>query len=373
MIIKYDLMSKAISKVLEKNTIAIYGAGRTTEHIVCRINNEMKKNIVGLIDRAVEKQNSKISGIKIHSLDKIKELDPAYIIVSVEHYIVAKEIVKLLSNRSYKNIKILNLHDLYFQEVNLLNGYTIVLYTMGKVGSKTIKKSLRNFFDLYDVHYMTELGLESETTRNYHFKGFKPNGEAQFLNQYIDDQKKNWKIITLIREPVSQSIAWFFQNINTHYKDFNSRYKDGKITIEDLLCKYFDVEATKSPFESFDSWFDLEMKKVFGIDVFANEFSVEKGYKIYKHNNVELLLLRLENLNQNAPEAFQQFLGLKYFDLQLENLASQKEYYNAYLKFRECIVFCDKKLDKIYDSRFVKHFYSDVEIKQFLKMWNIKK
>lgn len=81
------------------------------------------------------------------------------------------------------------------------------------------------------------------------------------------------------------------------------------------------------------------------------------------------MLIRLENLNGVAERALAEFLGIKDFKLVNSNIGQLKAYASVYKKFKEEIVFPKSYLDKFYNSRFMKHFYSNAEIKKMRRAW----
>jgi hypothetical protein len=85
-----------------------------------------------------------------------------------------------------------------------------------------------------------------------------------------------------------------------------------------------------------------------------------------------VLLIRLENLNSCAGEAFKKFLNIDNFTLVKENIGSQKAYAPLYEKFKKVIVLPDSYLKKFYNSKFMLHFYSEKEIKNFMAIWRRK-
>jgi hypothetical protein len=68
----------------------------------------------------------------------------------------------------------------------------------------------------------------------------------------------------------------------------------------------------KIDIDSWLNWFDNEPKTVFGIDVFSSSFLLDKGHKIYNGNNSDMLLIKLEKLDECAKEAFNVFWRKRY-------------------------------------------------------------
>ena len=117
------------------------------------------------------------------------------------------------------------------------------------------------------------------------------------------------------------------------------------------------------------TFFDRELKIVFDIDVFASNFPKSKGYKIYEGEKADLLLIRLEDLNRCARDAFEDFLNIDKFTLESVNIGSQKKYALIYQKLKESIRLPDAYIDRMYQSKYMHHFYTTQEIQKFETKW----
>jgi hypothetical protein len=133
----------------------------------------------------------------------------------------------------------------------------------------------------------------------------------------------------------------------------------------DRFLDYHSEERRSYPMR----FFDIQLQPIFGIDVFGSEFSQSKGYKIYKGERADLLLIRLESLDQCARDAFKAFLDVDDFVLLKANTAKEKEYAPLYQKFRESITFSDAYVDQMYTSKYMRHFYTQDEITRFKSKW----
>jgi hypothetical protein len=111
------------------------------------------------------------------------------------------------------------------------------------------------------------------------------------------------------------------------------------------------------------------MKSVFDIDVFNCDFPKSKGYKVYRANHADLLLMRLEDMNARISEAFKAFLDIDSFTLLDSNVSSQKDYRRVYQEFINSIILPDAYIEKMYNSKYARHFYSNEELNEFKKKW----
>jgi hypothetical protein len=112
------------------------------------------------------------------------------------------------------------------------------------------------------------------------------------------------------------------------------------------------------------------LQAVFGIDVFASEFPKERGYAVYAAENASLLVIKLEMLDGCAADAMRDFLGIHNFVLNNANIGEEKEYKDIYKAFLRSIVLPEDYLNRMYESAFARHFYTDAELAQFRARWS---
>jgi hypothetical protein len=274
------------------------------------------------------------------------------------------------------------------RELQRYNGPPIIVFQMGKVGSKTISKSLKALnsdMKIYHSHLLTMGRIrETERKRKKYFRTEKQSYlQRCWLNLFLHKQilkglnDKKWKIITLTREPVGRNISTFFENLEVKSLNSDSKYKiksdyyniDSIIVKEDNLRELVDFFFSKMNHSSPLDFFDNELHKVFNIDVYANEFPKSKGYKIYRASKADILLIRVEDLNRVAKQAFKEFLDIDNFSLIDVNVSSEKNYAPLYKTFKNKINLHDSYLDKLYCSKYMQHFYSIEEINLFRSRW----
>ncbi|MDY6876451.1 MAG: putative capsular polysaccharide synthesis family protein [Chloroflexota bacterium] len=237
---------------------------------------------------------------------------------------------------------------------------------------------------VFHVHFLTPDRVERTEKERQKYLGTEKMGllrhvwQYQYLRKRMEsgfDGEKKWKIITLTREPVGRNIATFFENLRVELSGdryiIQSDYYgfEGIFTIGDmdkLVQLFFERLYHDRPLV----YFDEELKTVFGIDVFASEFPVTKGYKIYQGEQADALLIRLESLNDCARDAFEEFLHIKDFTLINENIGSEKVYAPLYKEMKDAIILPEAYLDRMYTSKYARHFYSEEEIARFRAKWH---
>ena len=114
----------------------------------------------------------------------------------------------------------------------------------------------------------------------------------------------------------------------------------------------------------------MEGRCLFGVDGYDQPFAPARGYAVYHSDTADVLLLKLEMLNQAAPAAVRDFLGLSAFELVESNTADDKSYADLYKAFRRQLRLPDAYLDRVYGSRFARHFYSPAELDAFRRKWS---
>ena len=139
-----------------------------------------------------------------------------------------------------------------------------------------------------------------------------------------------WKVVTLIRDPIARNVSTLFEVANLFYgyeTDFSSKSFDIMFSdFRNLFSRSYQNEKYGQRHDTPLTWLDDEIKEIFDIDVYATEFPKHRGYTIYHGANIDLLIIRLEDLNKCVQNAFQEFLGIEDFILINKNISNKKDY-----------------------------------------------
>jgi hypothetical protein len=225
-------------------------------------------------------------------------------------------------------------------------------------------------YHAHDLNYLDELEADAR-------KRASPQITLQTLKQYralrrkIDgDPRKKWKVISLVREPVARNVAWFFHSLDDLLPGWREQWRSGALSLESLQELFLDAKRVdhKAP----ENWFADQMLPVFCIDVFAEPFPKDLGYKTYEGTRASLLLIRMEDLTACGPGAISRFLGLEDFKLINSNMGDDKEYADAYRAFRR-LPLPKSYVEEMYATKFANHFYTGQEIERFTRMWTALK
>lgn len=270
---------------------------------------------------------------------------------------------------------------------------SILIYTMGKVGSTTIQYSIENQvkdYSVYHIHWLNKKNLDTDERFNAKFyrRNKKYGVDINVLPNYLirgyylrnrinRNDLDHCKIISLTRDPVARNISAFFQNLKKFYAyDINRRLEEVSedIVLNELIDLFINEYIGKKGINFIDSdpltWFDEELNHVFGIDLYRYEFPKERGYAIYSKGHISTLIIRLENLNDCFEESIKEFLQEDIQINKVQNTGDKKDYSTVYKKFKRQIPIPSRYLDKLYNSKYANHFYTEVEISKFRNRWS---
>jgi hypothetical protein len=218
----------------------------------------------------------------------------------------------------------------------------VIVFQMGKVGSVSITNALVSSWPGLSVH--THSFLEDKR-------------DVKIIDrEYIPKQKQMY-VISLVREPILRNISAFFENFE---HETGIRYSESSFSIDALIELFLKNSNHNVPL----NWFDVQMKKKLGIDVYQYEFP-RSGIQVIEEDNVKLLILRTELVDREKESAIKDFLKLPKFLLVRTNEGADKEYASTYKLFKETFVPPSWYIDKMYNSKYFGHFY-DEETRKFL-------
>jgi hypothetical protein len=264
---------------------------------------------------------------------------------------------------------------------------------MGKVGSTAVAESIGSAgadYTIYHLHWLVpeRLRLDEElfksAVRKHRGTPLERRLRPQYIwqGQYLSDRVRQlppnaskWKVITLIRDPVARNMSSFFENMELFGFDYRSKMKSGheETLVAELVELFRKNYVDGSQADRVDSdpltWFDEELKTVFNIDVFQSNFPVRQGFDIYDSPLAEVLLIRLEDLDGCVAAAFERFLGMEGAGLQRHNVAAKKDYAPLYRRFLDVFEIPDSYLDRMYNSKVSRHFYTEEELEKFRSRW----
>lgn len=255
------------------------------------------------------------------------------------------------------------------RQIDRLYQNPVLIYQPGKVGSKSIEESLEYIgINNVHIHNLKENGI-FENDSMY-------NDIKQTYRMWIETYAKNndIKIITMVREPIVRSISLYFTYFTTGYIENSpvlAATEEPIVSYDTYssLNKFIHEHAYYGKYGEEFEWYNKELKEVFGIDIYEYPFDKEKGYSVIKKDNVQVLVMTLEKMNENA-HIIGQFVGVDNFEIRNANVASDKIYKYAYNQLLKEIEIDDDVIERYYGTnKYIQHFYTQQQLEVFRKRW----
>lgn len=240
----------------------------------------------------------------------------------------------------------------------------VVVYTMGKVGSTSISRSLRTAgLECFDVHFLEQTRLLDmlKTQLDNPHRAFISDNLFESLgtlnaSTLARTNKKKIKFVYMIREPIARNISAVFQNLPRARGD--------------------DPDAVRSALQNYpvtipDAWFRDDFNKYFGVDVFSMSFDKTSQYFTISTDAADVLILKCEADDSEKADVLSDFLGTP-ISITRQNASKTR----WFAKLSEEFVKDPRKIDRDFIDRclslkFVKAFYAPSEIQAFREKYAV--
>jgi hypothetical protein len=250
----------------------------------------------------------------------------------------------------------------------------VLVYQMGKVGSSSVYFSIKKLGikpvfhphfllpflvkedrDVFDesVKYSLKMKLKRILARR--------NGDFIYKNVIIPQKKV--KVISLTREPISRNISAFFQSFE---RETGKSFEKSNFTIQELADIFLRFYPHHIPLQ----WFDENIQKCLGIDVYDYSFPKEQGFLSIHKDNIDLLIIKSEISDDVKEKAIANFLGIEKFKLSRVNVGENKSYSQMYEAFKKTLSLPSSYVEDMCNSKYFNHFYTEEEIKKVSAKWN---
>ncbi len=154
-------------------------------------------------------------------------------------------------------------------------------------------------------------------------------------------------------------------NIFQNPIDFIGDKKLTDYNAEELI----DIYKSKENHNYTLNWFDNEFFKYTNVDIFSLPFNTAKDYAIYKLPQFDLLIIKMEKLNKAGCQALNEFVNMDIDTLTIENTSEQRVSNEIASEFKKYYKEEKIELNRVYNSKLVKHFYSPNELNKFKNKW----
>ena len=185
--------------------------------------------------------------------------------------------------------------------------------------------------------------------------------EHVVTSKVLVDKELDWghfpcKVITLTREPVGRAVSFAFQ-------DWKRQLTDVPSVSELSAGRMIELIREKLQAGSFHAdpgeWFERELKSVFGVDVFAVPYDFEQGYVTLQRGPVDVLVIRMEDLNRSLERGIADLFGLEEEEIQMRrsNIGKEKRYADLLDEVKERFRLSKDVGARIWSTDYVQHFY----------------
>ena len=244
-------------------------------------------------------------------------------------------------------------------------GFTpIYVYQMAKVGSSAVYEALlERGLPAFHFHRMSREHLDRMRARRADL-GWAPrplaDGDVLGLRLYdrLVSRGRRAKIITLVRDPIARNLSSYFEHLDAIWRTPNAH----ETIPMDKLHRGF---AERFPHDEALTWFDDELRAIFGIDVYQHPFPASGHQRIGDN----LLILKTELDDATKAAAVAGFLGLRELTLKNVNVTEAKAKGDAYKRFRSALRLDPAYVERMLDARYTRHFYTDAEREEMKRKW----
>lgn len=241
---------------------------------------------------------------------------------------------------------------------------TILIYQMGKVGSTSLAKALGD--RAIQIHNFYPSNEPCSRRPSYRLRKKLLHWAFYHVIRRGIRRRKTLKIITLVRDPIGRNVSMYFHDLHYWLAYYFSEVRPDRVGREDMTTL---IDCFR---ETFDhdyplDWFDKELKRLAGIDVYEHAFDRATGCSRIDKDGVSLLIVQTEKLRE-CWHLVEEFCGHK-LELREDNRGARKWYGNSYAAFLEAYSVSADELDRTYSSRYATFFFSEETRAELRKRW----
>jgi hypothetical protein len=241
----------------------------------------------------------------------------------------------------------------------------VLVFTMAKVGSLSIYSSIKKQTSIPCFHIHTLSLAECEEAKQVCLsQGILPDSRSPvpILLKKIITPKNPYKIISLFRDPVERNISAFFDAFH-YYVGVSAEKYEGNI--ESLI----DCFHKKLPHDYATLWVQEKFERDTGIDLYAEKFNTKEGHQLYEYENCHVLLINSVIEDRLKRKLVAKFIGNSSFQLTNVNVTEKSNKSKLYKAFKDQIRFDKNYLDRLLQTKYSRHFFSQEEIENSYKKW----
>lgn len=250
-----------------------------------------------------------------------------------------------------------------------LRGDVVLVYSMPKVASSTIRKAIAESTNRPALHFhnMTREALEADKTwwvENSADRHLLWQWRGEYARYRVKlSPRRKWDVVNGVREPIARALSAFF-HMGERAGYLNPEMSPDDIDLDELRSRFIAY------YPSYDDWFRREFHPATGIDVYTQPFDWDRGYAVYENDRFRVLTIRQEDLSTKGTHAIAEFLHEDHVELPRRNTADRKFYHPLYRRFAEQVQLPEQLIESAYSSEQARHFYSPAELDRFRELWS---
>ena len=255
------------------------------------------------------------------------------------------------------------LYWIKFKLINFETNPPLIILTPGKVGSSsiyyTLKKKLKRQ-NVFHIHFLSKKGIKK--AKKNHLSSDRKSLPlhliiSELLLKELKKFNKQIKVITVIREPVSRTVSSFFQNLDF----YKNSIEDSNLSINESEAIAILEKKISNSVDDITRWLKFEIEDNFNVNLYEKAFS-KKKYVIIKNQKIDLLFLKMEDLNDVFTNSTKEFFNLKKGFILKNYNEGKKKYYSKQYEILKRSIKTDKAiLKKIKSSKYYTHFYEKTD------------
>jgi putative capsular polysaccharide synthesis protein len=263
-------------------------------------------------------------------------------------------------------------------ELQMLFGRVLLLYQMPKTGSQTVEATLRRCslpHLILRMHYLSgenaeslRAGLRSQCGNST----WKQHARAQLrlistvslalrIRRFLcacGARIPSVEVISGVRDVIGAALSSICEN-HPYF------VADPQHLTPEICCRALLHPKTCKPLQD---WFDLELKRHIGIDVFGQPFLPQLGHSSYHNKFARVLLYRFDALPR-LPPVLGSFLGCETPELLTRNVGESKQYGRVYRQIKDSLRLPKDFVVGQFNTKLMRHFYSSKERASLEMKW----
>ena len=244
-------------------------------------------------------------------------------------------------------------------------GDDIRVFSEPKTGSTTLQNLINTPWHLHYHSFKSLINLAHINKHNNNF--WKVHLATYFFTLIMKIKtkifRKEIKILSTIRNPSDRIASSFFFNFEYYMLKFRSEHvraiTNYFFSHDEIIEYIFDqyIDSWEKIYKSYD-YFDSEIKRLTGIDVYKLPFDKQKGFGIYKKGRFTLMIVDCYKISELTNE-IEDFVGYE-IDLAVSNMNSSNDKWYREIYKR---IYNQSKREEIGNKfskmKYFKHFYNE--------------